>query len=233
MLGRRLPDRENLGGQDVWILRTCVSGGAEQSDVAEACRAELIEEGNAVLGAGDSGEPIGWLGFGGRVGFPEDKFGRIEAAAGAHGAGKFTEDGLAGGIQVEDAIDDRGIKTGGGEREALRVGLTEVEISETHFGSRPAGVSEHGGAEVEAQDHAGALQTLGKKKRVQAGAASEVEDAGAGRNFRGGREVRYAGEGFDGGGGNAVQPIGGIAEAFGERAAGGEGMACVRSLGDR
>lgn len=107
---------EDLRGEHERIFRPGIARGTKQAHFAETCSAELVEEGTTLLGARDSGEPVGrtlplW-----RKRPRKDQLGRVHGAARTNHPGQFFQDFAPRRIEVEQAVDQGQVHAGVGQR---------------------------------------------------------------------------------------------------------------------
>lgn len=95
------------------VFGTGIAQCPQDMSLSKASPVELSQKGHAFLGPGNSGKPVGFtlLNLGGER-FAQDNFGGINRATRPHYTGQFTENALAGRIQVKDAIDKRHVNRG-------------------------------------------------------------------------------------------------------------------------
>ena len=90
---QNLAYRAHFRHHNLGILGARIAGRAQQSDFAKADGPKFIQESPALLGAGNSGKPVGIVGNGlGRQRFAQDNFRSKDRATGADHPRQLGED---------------------------------------------------------------------------------------------------------------------------------------------
>lgn len=104
--GVDLPDGTYLGGLGQRVFRSCVPRLPQQISFPEPYRPEFLEEDPCFLRASDSGKPVIFARLLlRRERLLQDEFCRVNSSVCPDHSGQFAEDGIACGIQIEDAVD--------------------------------------------------------------------------------------------------------------------------------
>src|SRR6266853_207072 len=146
----------------------------------ESRLSKLVQEGAAFLRAGDSSKPFrfGKLGrFRNRL--PQDEFRSKDTSAGSHNPGELSEYLTAGGVLVEDSVDQGHVNRRLRQRKLFRIATAKRDTSSVCGGGLP-GAREHRAAEVDPEHVSGRSDQPGRDQAVEACPASEVEHDGSG-----------------------------------------------------
>ena len=226
----RSADRNHLGYLDVRVGAARVRLAGDDFGAGEAGTRELLQEGDALLSARDSGEPVPlvasltlWEGT------FQDQFGNERLTAWPDDACEFCEYALAPRIQIENAVRDCRVKLSVACRNRLSIAAPELHVDDRGLAGGCPSPLPHGRAEIDANN---AATGRGEQQRVQARPAAQIEHMRARLDMGEARETRDAGERFNSRPRHPVEDVRRITGSFGEPAANLERMLTSWPLGN-
>jgi hypothetical protein len=131
-----------------------------------------------------------------------------------------------------DPIGDHRVGPTVGDGNRLGEAVSEADVRESELLGRPAGLGEHLGGHVDADDLAGAADLAGGDEGVESRAGAHVDHPLTWRQWPQRERIPHAGERLDGLVGERVDDGLVVAEAGGEGTAGVEMVLCVRGERD-
>ena len=192
-----LASRRDLGGEDFEIPSTGVAHRSQDPRFAKPDPSELLEEGAAFLGSGDSGEPVRQTGpfvFG--KGLDENEFRNEDLPVGTNDPRKLAEDRVPGRVEVENPVDDRYVHRPIRQRECFRVRGSELDVCHAGLSRGAASTIQHGRAEIDADDLSVGPYASRCYQGVEPSPAAKIQNHRPGRDGREDRDIRDPGEGF-------------------------------------